>query len=79
MIQNVEFRLEGGRRGVLLIHGVTGTPTEMRLLGKGLNRAGYSVYGMQLAGHCGDVDDLLKTGWQDWYASVEAAAEKYRH
>ena len=79
MIQNAEFRFEGGRSGVLLIHGLTGTPTEMRLLGKGLNRAGYTVYGMQLAGHCGDADDLLKTGWRDWYASVEAAAEKFRH
>jgi carboxylesterase len=77
VIQNVEFRFEGGRSGVLLIHGLTGTPTEMRLVGKGLNRAGFSVYGMQLAGHCGDVDDLLATGWQDWYASVEAAAERF--
>lgn len=78
MIQNVEFRFEGGRCGVLLIHGLTGTPSEMRLVGKGLNRAGFSVYGMQLAGHCGDVPDLLATGWKDWYASVEAAAEGFR-
>jgi len=76
MIQNVEYLLEGGRAGVLLIHGLTGTPNEMRLLGKGLNRAGFTVYGMQLAGHCGDEKDLLQTGWQDWYASVERAAEK---
>nr|WP_225737498.1 alpha/beta fold hydrolase [Dyella acidiphila] len=62
----------------MLIHGLTGTPTEMRLVGKGLNRAGFSVYGMQLAGHCGDVPDLLATTWQDWYASVEAAAERFR-
>lgn len=79
MIENVEFRFEGGRAGVLLIHGLTGTPAEMRLVGKGLSRAGFSVYGMQLAGHCGSVEDLLKTGWRDWYASVEAAAEKFRH
>ncbi|RDS81221.1 alpha/beta fold hydrolase [Dyella monticola] len=78
MIQNVEFRFEGGRCGVLLIHGLTGTPMEMRLLGKGLNRAGFSVYGMQLAGHCGDVPDLLATGWKDWYTSVEAAADTFR-
>ncbi|WP_233843270.1 alpha/beta fold hydrolase [Dyella sp. 2HG41-7] len=79
MIQNVEFRFEGGRIGVLLIHGLTGTPTEMRLVGKGLNRAGFTVYGMQLAGHCGNVDDLIATNWKDWYASVEAAAESLRH
>ena len=75
VIQQTDFYFEGGRSGVLLIHGLTGTPMEMRLLGKGLNRAGFSVHGMQLAGHCGDVDDLLATGWRDWYASVEKAAD----
>jgi len=75
MIRSTDFLLEGDRRGVLLIHGLTGTPMEMRLLGKGLNNAGYTVHGMQLAGHCGDVDDLLATGWRDWYASVERAAD----
>lgn len=75
MIKATDFLLEGDRRGVLLIHGLTGTPMEMRLLAKGLNQAGFTVYGMQLAGHCGDVDDLLATDWHDWYASVERAAE----
>jgi carboxylesterase len=73
-----EFQFEGGRDGVLLIHGLTGTPTEMRILGKGLNRAGFTVVGVRLAGHCGTEDDLLATTWQDWYASVEAAAEQLR-
>ncbi|WP_413624637.1 alpha/beta hydrolase [Luteibacter sp. Lutesp34] len=75
MIRQAEFFLEGDSRGVLLIHGLTGTPTEMRMLGKGLNKAGFTVHGMQLAGHCGDVEDLLATGWRDWYASVQRAAD----
>ncbi len=75
MIQQTDFFFQGGRSGVLLIHGLTGTPMEMRLLGKGLNRAGFTVHGMQLAGHCGNVEDLLATGWHDWYASVEKAAD----
>jgi carboxylesterase len=70
-----EFQFEGGRDGVLLIHGLTGTPTEMRMVGKGLNRAGFTVVGVRLAGHCGSEEDLVATTWQDWYASVEAAAE----
>jgi carboxylesterase len=78
MIKPSEFYLRGGRSGVLLIHGLTGTPTEMRFVGNGLNRAGFSVLGMQLAGHCGDEADLLATGWHDWYASVTAAAERLR-
>jgi len=75
MMKSSEFFLPGGRDGVLLIHGLTGTPAEMRFVGKGLHRAGYSVFGMQLAGHCGNEADLLATGWRDWYQSVTEAAD----
>lgn len=78
MSDTAEFHFEGGRDGVLLIHGLTGTPTEMRLVGKGLNRAGFTVVGVQLAGHCGTEEDLIATSWEDWYASVERAAEELR-
>ena len=78
MISHHDFLLEGGNIGVLLIHGLTGTPTEMRGVGREFNRAGFTVYGMQLAGHCGDVDDLVATDWKDWYQSVIEAADKLR-
>lgn len=78
MTKSCEFRLAGGRSGVLLIHGLTGTPAEMRFVGNGLNRAGFTVLGMQLAGHCGDEADLLATGWKEWYASVVDAAARLR-
>lgn len=75
-----EFLLEGrganARTGVLLVHGLTGTPNEMRVLAKGLHKQGFTVYAVQLAGHCGTQDDLLATRWQDWYASVEAGADR---
>ena len=61
------------RTGVLLIHGLTGTPNEMRGIARSLNQAGYSVYGIQLAGHCGNIDDLIQTRWEDWFASVYQA------
>ena len=73
-----EFVLEGGRIGVMLIHGLTGTPNEMRVVAKGLHRAGFTVYCVQLAGHCGTEEDLLATTWRDWYASVEAGAERLK-
>lgn len=78
MIQQADFQYQGGRSGVLLVHGLTGTPAEMRLLGKRLHRQGFTVHGVQLAGHCGDEDDLLATGWRDWHASVERAALRLR-
>ena len=63
---------DSARTGALLVHGMTGTPTEMQMLAKGLNREGFTVYAVQLAGHCGTVDDLMQTRWQDWLASVES-------
>ena len=65
------IRFPGGRTGFLLIHGLGGTPIEMRYLAQGLARAGHTVNVPQLAGHCGSVEDLRATVWQDWYASVE--------
>lgn len=75
MIQDSSYFLNGNRNGVLLIHGLTGTPNEMRIIAKGLNQAGFTVYAMQLAGHCGDEADLCQTTWQDWYQSVQQAAD----
>lgn len=71
--KDFSFYFPGGSKGVLLIHGLTGAPAEMKIIGSRLAQAGFSVYGMQLAGHCGNQQDLLQTGWSDWYASVESA------
>ncbi|WP_130470337.1 alpha/beta hydrolase [Candidatus Magnetaquicoccus inordinatus] len=75
-VADVRFRYAGDKAAVLLIHGLTGTPTEMRYIGKGLAAEGFAVYGMQLAGHCGSEERLLQSCWQDWYASVEDAYQE---
>ena len=46
------FFFKGGSEGVLLIHGYTGAPGEMRLLGEFLHSRGYTVLGVLLPGHC---------------------------
>ena len=71
-VADQSIRFAGGRLGFLLIHGLGGTPMEMRYVARGLARAGYTVHVPQLAGHCGSADDLRATGWPDWCASVEA-------
>ena len=68
--------LGGGPVGFLLIHGLGGTPVEMRFVGNGLARAGYTVSCPQLAGHCGTFEDLRVTSWTDWYASVLEAHDE---
>jgi carboxylesterase len=55
----------------LLVHGLAGTPAEMRYVANGVARAGYTVFCPQLAGHGGTEDDIKVTSWQDWYDSVE--------
>lgn len=74
-----EYLLRGhgahARTGVLLIHGLTGTPNEMRVLARGLNRQGFTVYAVQLAGHCGSMDQLVSARWQNWLSSVCRGAD----
>lgn len=70
------FRLGRNKKAVLLIHGVTGSPVEMKFVGKALHRAGYTVYAPLLAGHGFDLSELRKSRWQDWYSSVLHAARK---
>jgi len=60
--------------GVLLVHGFTGTPFEVRYLGDQLSRAGFGVKGLLLPGHATRIEDLDATRWQDWAACVEVAA-----
>jgi carboxylesterase len=71
-IADKRIRVAGGRTGFLLIHGLGGTPIEMRYIAQRLAAAGFTVHVPQLAGHCGSVDDLRGTGWIDWYETVEA-------
>ena len=55
----------------LLIHGFTGTPKEMRWMGEYLNQRGYTCLGIRLAGHATDPEEIIRSNWTDWIASVE--------
>lgn len=55
----------------LLIHGFTGAPKEMRWMGEFLNQQGYTCLGVRLAGHATQPDDMIRSNWTDWTASVE--------
>src|SRR2546428_12082667 len=72
------FRIRGGTRGCLLIHGFAGTPPEMRGLGAYLAAAGYDVMGPLLAGHGLTPEAMALTRWPDWAASAELAYETLR-
>jgi carboxylesterase len=70
------FDLDGDDRGVLCVHGFTGTPFEVRYLGHRLHRAGFTVRALQLPGHGTSVDDLDRTTWLDWAGAVDAELDE---
>ncbi|TVQ24749.1 MAG: alpha/beta fold hydrolase [Spirochaetaceae bacterium] len=64
------FHLSGGEHAVLLIHGFTGSPHDMRFLGNTLNEAGFTVSCPRLPGHGTDGNDFLQTTERDWERRV---------
>lgn len=72
------FFARGGARGVLCLHGFTGTPFEVRPLAEALAGRGFTVAAPVLAGHCGTIEELTRTCWPDWLASAEAALDRVR-
>ncbi|WP_367180997.1 alpha/beta hydrolase [uncultured Mitsuokella sp.] len=64
------FFLPGGRTGVLLIHGFTGLPAELLLMGKYLQAQGCTVLGVRLAGHGTTAEDMSHMTGEDWLDSV---------
>lgn len=65
------FTGEATKPACLLIHGFTGTPKEMRGMGEFLNQHGYSCLGVRLTGHATHPEDMIRSTWTDWVASVE--------
>jgi carboxylesterase len=65
------FSGDPSKPACLLIHGFTGTPREMRWMGEHLHRQGYTCLGVRLAGHATHPEDMIRSRWTDWAASVE--------
>ncbi|NDF12578.1 MAG: alpha/beta fold hydrolase [Proteobacteria bacterium] len=72
------FYLEGTNgKGVILIHGLTGIPAEMKFIARALNRKGYTIYAPLLAGHGIDHQTLKKSTWQDWLDGIVESARVF--
>ena len=69
------FSADGGRVGVLLSHGFTGSPASMRPWGEFLAGHGMTVRVPRLPGHGTTWQEMNRTGWRDWYAEVETSLD----
>jgi len=66
------FFIEGNSTAVLLIHGLSATPDELRKLGQHLHRkGGYTISGIRLPGHGTNLEDINAIKWRAWVNHVE--------
>jgi len=68
------FSFDRGDNACLLLHGFTGSPSEMMPLGAFLAGQDYSVRCPLLPGHGTSLSDLERYRWQDWF---DAAREEW--
>lgn len=73
-----EIAADRRRTGILLVHGITGSPAEMKPLVRKLTGEGFEVACPPLAGHCSTLSALKETRWTDWYQSLETALDDLR-
>lgn len=72
------FEHDGGRIGVLLCHGFTGSPQSLRPWAEFLAGAGLTVSLPRLPGHGTTWQEMNKTRSEDWFAEASRAFELLR-
>jgi len=72
-LEPAAFFLRSGPTGMLLIHGFTGSPPEMRPVGEYLHARGLTVSAPLLPGHGTSVEDMNRCQWIDWTDHAEEA------
>ncbi|WP_125760749.1 alpha/beta hydrolase [Companilactobacillus hulinensis] len=71
------FFFNAGTKAVILLHSFSGTSNDMRLMGRMLERNGYSAYAPMFMGHGTDepIDILDQGGPDQWWQQVNEAVD----
>ncbi|WP_163970489.1 alpha/beta hydrolase [Oceanobacillus halotolerans] len=72
------FTFEAGPRAVLLLHGFTGNSADVRMLGRFLEKKGYTSHAPILRGHGAPLEELIQTNPDQWWQDVEEALQHLR-
>ncbi|HSK27820.1 MAG TPA: alpha/beta fold hydrolase [Jiangellales bacterium] len=72
------YHHDGGPVGVLLLHGLSGSPAAVRPWGQALAEAGYTVDAPRLPGHGTTWQELNMCRWPDWWAVADRAFVRLR-
>jgi len=66
----------GASSAVLLVHGFSATPWEMRPLADLLTRKGFACLAVRLPGHGTSPEDLATRRWEEWSQAVVAGYDR---
>ncbi|UOR11747.1 alpha/beta hydrolase [Halobacillus amylolyticus] len=72
------FTFEGGERAVLLLHGFTGHSADVRMLGRFLQKHGYTTHAPIYRGHGQELEALIDVTPEQWWADVQDAMNHLR-
>ena len=82
MSNNIDFEFihtDGkNTKAVLLFHGLTGSPFEMKKYGNFLFKCGYDVFCYSFPGHGEKIDDIETVTWLDWCQFAQNKYDKLR-
>ncbi|NMD68927.1 carboxylesterase [Bacillus sp. DNRA2] len=70
VVASKPFTFQAGKRAVLLLHGFTGNTADVRMLGRFLEKNGYTCHAPLYKGHGVPPEHLVETGPEDWWQDV---------
>ena len=72
------FFFQAGSRAVLLLHGFTGSSADVRMLGRFLEKKGYTTLAPHYKGHGVEPEELIATSPADWWRDVQNAYQQLK-
>src|SRR5690625_5340487 len=76
LFRSQPFTFEAGPRAVLLLHGFTGHTADVRMLGRFLEKKGYTSHAPIYRGHGQPPEALIEANADQWWEDVQNA---YKH
>lgn len=72
------FTFHSGKRAVLLLHGFTGHSADVRMLGRYLEKKGYTTHAPIYRGHGVEPEKLIESSPEEWWEDVVIAYKELK-
>ncbi|MHA6251819.1 alpha/beta hydrolase [Oceanobacillus sp. CAU 1775] len=79
IVQPKPFTFEAGPRAALLLHGFTGHSADVRMLGRFLEKKGYTSHAPIYRGHGVPPEELITSNPKEWWEDVQKALDHLKN